>query len=161
VQVCVLRASSWSTPLVTRARPHRRCPWRPRGPAGAGPREHGRQAARSERDRPRADTRATDQVSQVSAAAGGALDPIEGNSAVNAGDPIVTPCDTRWPFTVICTVSGGQHNSEIDTWVNAGQPKRYLWRHESGAATAPPTAASTPEAVTDGQTQSSRGVPIR
>ncbi len=41
--------------------------------AGPDPREHGRQAARSKRDRPEAGTRADYQISHVSAAVGGAL----------------------------------------------------------------------------------------
>jgi hypothetical protein len=40
----------------------------------AGPREHGRQAARSKRDRPERASALMDQVSHVRAAAGGALD---------------------------------------------------------------------------------------
>ena len=50
----------------------------------ADPREHGRQAARSKRDRPERASEQDDELSHVGAAAGGALDPIEGNSATHA-----------------------------------------------------------------------------
>jgi hypothetical protein len=49
---------------------------------GAGPREHGRQAARSERDRPGRHASCTRDSTTPHAAAGG-LDPIEGNSATH------------------------------------------------------------------------------
>jgi hypothetical protein len=49
-----------------------------------GPREHGRQAARSKRDRPGRAGEETTQAGYVRVAAGGALDPIEVNSAIHA-----------------------------------------------------------------------------
>jgi hypothetical protein len=53
-----------------------------------GPREHGRQAARSKRDRPERARTQNDELSHVGAAAGGALDPIETNSATHACDAL-------------------------------------------------------------------------
>ena len=50
---------------------------------GTGPREHGRQAARSVRDRPRR-VDALDNRADYVRAAGGGLDPIEANSATHA-----------------------------------------------------------------------------
>jgi hypothetical protein len=47
----------------------------------AGPREHGRQAARSKRDRPGRASEQDDELNHVRAAGGGVLDPIEANSA--------------------------------------------------------------------------------
>ena len=51
------------------------------GARRASPREHGRQAARSKRDRPERAREPHNGPSHVRAAAGGALDPIEPNSA--------------------------------------------------------------------------------
>ena len=50
----------------------------------AGPREHGRQAAHSVRDRRRA-RESDDRINHIGAAAGGVLDPLEGYSATYAG----------------------------------------------------------------------------
>ena len=51
-----------------------------------GPREHGRQAVRSKRDRPERAREVKYRLSHVRAAAGGALDLIEPNSATTRGD---------------------------------------------------------------------------
>ncbi len=55
-----------------------------------GPREHGRQAARSKRDRPGRAGEETTQASHARAAGGGALDPIEANSAATHCETLMT-----------------------------------------------------------------------
>ena len=61
------------------------------GARRASPREHDRQAARSKRDRPERAREPHNGPSHVRAAAGGALDPIEDNSATRT-------CDRAWQF---------------------------------------------------------------
>ena len=58
--------------------------WRPRTPARADPREHGRQAARSKRDRPERAREPLYQVSHVRAAVGGVLKSYKAKFGNNA-----------------------------------------------------------------------------
>jgi hypothetical protein len=59
----------------------------------AGPREHGRQAARSKRDQPGGHMSRTTGLASPHAAAGGVLDPIEDNSAKTLGESCAVPPD--------------------------------------------------------------------
>ena len=57
------------------------------------PREHGRQAARSKRDRPGGQASRTTDSATTGAAAGGVLDLIEPNSATHRDHNCVVPPD--------------------------------------------------------------------